>query len=221
MNAKKVAPLNLSVSRQKLKSPVPQPHCAEVSDAAPRRSVQQNRVFGLRRNPHLAPGTMLLEVHFVGGPEIHRLVGHQRLEFFYAPSAVPGRLGRCWDAACAAESPTAGTAAGTAVPPGQSHIRVQSRPPASCRPTVPAQSHLTRHLAKSCIDPGVASRSGVWAARRVRLRAIRPSHASSNPRTQYSTDRGASPRSSRHLRAGHTLRHQQHPVESMVIAGLL
>ena len=44
--------------------------------------MQQDRVFSLWRNPHLTPRTMLLEVHFVGGPEIHRFVCHQRLEFF-------------------------------------------------------------------------------------------------------------------------------------------
>src|SRR5712691_11252180 len=65
-----------------LESPVPQPHGAEVSHTAPRGSVQQDRIPGLRRNPHLAAGTMLLEMHFVRGPEIHGLVLHQRLEFF-------------------------------------------------------------------------------------------------------------------------------------------
>ncbi len=82
MNAKKVAPLNLSVFPAILEPPVPQPHRGKVSDAMSRGGVQQDRVFGLWRNPHLAPRTMLLEVHFVGGPEIHRLVCHQRLEFF-------------------------------------------------------------------------------------------------------------------------------------------
>src|SRR5260370_10649656 len=65
-----------------LESPVSQLHCAEVSHTAPRGSVQQNRIFCLRRNPHLAAGTMLLEMHFVRSPEIHGLVLHQRLEFF-------------------------------------------------------------------------------------------------------------------------------------------
>src|ERR1035438_2265195 len=61
-----------------LESPVPQPHGAEVSHTAPRGSVQQDRIFGLRRNPHLAAGTVLLEVHFVRGPDIYVLAPHQR-----------------------------------------------------------------------------------------------------------------------------------------------
>jgi hypothetical protein len=59
-----------------LKSSVPQPHSTKVSNAVPCRSVQQNGVFGFWRNPHPASGAMLLEVHFVDGPEIDCLVGH-------------------------------------------------------------------------------------------------------------------------------------------------
>src|SRR5712691_6170823 len=54
--------------------------------------------------------------------------------FFYAPSAGQDRLAQCWGAACAAESPTAGTRVGTDALPSQSHTLPQSRPPRSCRP---------------------------------------------------------------------------------------
>jgi hypothetical protein len=52
----------------KLKLSIPQSHRSKVSYAMPRWRVQQDRVLGFRRNPHLAPRTMLLEVHFVGSP---------------------------------------------------------------------------------------------------------------------------------------------------------
>src|SRR5665811_549964 len=133
MNAKKVAPLNLSASRQNWNLPS-RKRTAPKYPTLRRVGACSNGILGFRRNPHLAAGTMLLEMHFVRGPEIHGLVLHQRLEFFYAPSAVQDRLGQCWGAACAAESPTAGTDAGTDALPGQSHTLPQSRPPGSCRP---------------------------------------------------------------------------------------
>jgi len=76
-----------------LKFSIPQPHRAEVSHTLPRGSVQQNRIPGLGWNPHLAAGTMLLEMYFVRGPEIYALVFHQRLEFFLCAFC---RSGSAW-----------------------------------------------------------------------------------------------------------------------------
>jgi hypothetical protein len=61
---------------------VPQPHRAGVSHAASRRVMQQYRILGLWRYPHLAARAVLLKMHFVGGPQIHSGVSHQRLECF-------------------------------------------------------------------------------------------------------------------------------------------
>ena len=127
--------IELACFTAKQKSPVSQSHRAKISHAAPRGSMQQDGVLGFRRNPHLATGDVLLEVHLVGSPEILRRILHQRLEFFYAPSAVPDRPGPSVDAACVAESPVVGISAGTALPPGQSHTVAQSKPKGSCRPT--------------------------------------------------------------------------------------
>jgi hypothetical protein len=73
---KKGHPVELVCFTTELKLPVPYPYRPKVSNTAPRRSVKQNRILDFRRDPHLTPGTMLLEVHFVCGPEVHRLVGH-------------------------------------------------------------------------------------------------------------------------------------------------
>jgi hypothetical protein len=92
-NAKKLAPLNLPVSRQKQKFPVSPSHLAKIAYAAPCRPVQQDRVLGFLRNLHLASRTVLLEVHLVGCPEIYRRIFHQRLEFFLCAFC---RAGSAW-----------------------------------------------------------------------------------------------------------------------------
>src|ERR1035437_966965 len=127
--------IELAVFTAKQKFPVSESHRAKISHAAPRGSMQQDRVLGFRRNPHLASGAVLLEVHLVGSPEIHARILHQRLEFFLCAFCRSGSACAIWGAACAAESPVAGTSAGTASPPSQSHTARQSRPPGSCRPT--------------------------------------------------------------------------------------
>jgi hypothetical protein len=43
--------------------------------------MEQDRVLGLRRNPHLAARTMLLKMHLVGCPQVHLRICHQCLEF--------------------------------------------------------------------------------------------------------------------------------------------
>ena len=66
----------------KYKSAVPQSHCGEIADALSRRMMLHDRVLDLRRNPHAAARSLLLKVHFVQSPEVHRIVGHQLAEFF-------------------------------------------------------------------------------------------------------------------------------------------
>lgn len=56
---------------------VAKPYRAIVAYAAARRMAEQNRLLGLRRNPHPAARTMLLKVHFVDGPRIHGCVCHR------------------------------------------------------------------------------------------------------------------------------------------------
>ena len=58
----------------KEKLAVAQPDRPEIADAAPRGVVKQDRILGLRRHPHPAARTVLLEMHFVHGPKVNRRV---------------------------------------------------------------------------------------------------------------------------------------------------
>src|SRR5437879_11861505 len=86
--------------------------------------MQQHGVLGFRWYPHAATGTVLLKVHFVSGPQVHLVISHQYLEFFFAPSAVRDPPEQWQGAVCAAESPTAGTNADTAARPRSEERRV-------------------------------------------------------------------------------------------------
>jgi hypothetical protein len=55
---------------------VPQTHGAKVSDALARRRMKQDGVLDLGRYPHAAARSMLLEVDFVGGPQIDGGIQH-------------------------------------------------------------------------------------------------------------------------------------------------
>jgi len=76
---RRVEPVGLSA---KPELPVPQAHGAEVSYAAPGGVMQQNGIFGFRWHPHQTPRPVLLEMDFVGGPQIDSIVLLQRLKFF-------------------------------------------------------------------------------------------------------------------------------------------
>src|SRR6202022_3049935 len=80
----------------KQKFPVTQSYRAKISHAASRGRMQQDRVLGFRRNPHLASRTVLLEVHLVGSPEIYSRIHHQRLEFFLCAFCRSGSAWAIW-----------------------------------------------------------------------------------------------------------------------------
>src|ERR1700704_2957445 len=61
---------------------VPQTHGGKVADALTRRMMIHDGILGLRRNPHAATRSLLLKVHFVQGPKVHRIVRHQLVQFF-------------------------------------------------------------------------------------------------------------------------------------------
>jgi hypothetical protein len=61
---------------RKTKLSIAQPHGAKVSYAASRRMMQQHRVLGFRRHPHATPGAVLLEMHFIRGPQVYRVILH-------------------------------------------------------------------------------------------------------------------------------------------------
>src|SRR5580658_4771427 len=80
-NSQKVSPLNLPISRAEEKLAVPQTHGSKVTDALARRMMVHNRILGFRRNPPAAARSLLLKVHFVQSPQVHRTVRHQFAEF--------------------------------------------------------------------------------------------------------------------------------------------
>ena len=63
-------------------STIPQSHGGEVADALARGVMVNHRVFGLWRDPHTTPRSLLLKVHFVQSQKIDGIVLHQFSEFF-------------------------------------------------------------------------------------------------------------------------------------------
>jgi hypothetical protein len=114
---------------------VSQADSAKVADTLSRRMMQQNRVFGLRRNPHPTSGTVLLEVNLIHRPEIHVFASCQPAKFF-----LPGPDPQDWHwrsevSASASETRVAGTPVGIVGCPGSHPTRVSRTPKGSCRPT--------------------------------------------------------------------------------------
>jgi hypothetical protein len=68
------APKLVSVERAQLpledKLPIAKSYGTEVADTFARWVMQNHRVLAFGRNPHSAPGAMLLKVHFIQGPDI-------------------------------------------------------------------------------------------------------------------------------------------------------
>lgn len=62
--------------------PVAQANGTEVSYRTTRRMVEYHRIFVFGRNPHAAPGPVLLKVDLVHSPQVNRLVLGQQTEFF-------------------------------------------------------------------------------------------------------------------------------------------
>jgi hypothetical protein len=94
------------------KTTIPQTNSTPVADALARGVMEEDRVMGFRRYPHPAIGTLLLEMHLVESPKLHRLTRAQGLKFFCAPPGVPGRPERSPGVARGAGSATAETGTG-------------------------------------------------------------------------------------------------------------
>src|ERR1700730_2683583 len=116
-----------------LKPPVPQAHSAEVPHTAAGAcsktgSLVSGGIHIWQREPCCWKCTSSVAQRSTVSSSI------SVWSFFYAPFAVRDRPGQCWGAACATESPTAGTDADIAALPGQSYTLSRSTPPAFCRP---------------------------------------------------------------------------------------
>src|SRR5579863_1304119 len=114
---------------------VPQAHGAEVANGLARRMVQQHRVLLLRRHPHSTAGSVLLEMHFIHGPQINAFVSRPLAEFFYKPPGLAHPRERSADAACAGGTPIAGTIAGTVALSISRQNVCPGKPKGLCHPT--------------------------------------------------------------------------------------
>src|SRR4026207_1259347 len=57
-------------------------HRSKIADALSCRGMVQNRISGLRRNPHPGTRTVLLKMHFVQSPDVNSWIFPQFAEFF-------------------------------------------------------------------------------------------------------------------------------------------
>ena len=154
---------------------VAKPNRTKVTYAAASRMMEQNRVLGLRRDPHLTARTMLLKMHLVGCPQVHLRIGYQRLEFFYAPSGVADPPAPPWDAVCVNGIPIVETLSGTGAPPSGLHTVVRSMRTRPCRPIdCPPCLPLAAPCAERHLPPPIASGSADVADPGVRLPANPP-----------------------------------------------
>src|SRR6202008_1102673 len=173
-----------------------QSHRTKISHAAPRGSMQQDRVLGFWRNPHLASGAVLLEVHLVGSPEIHGRILHQRLEFFLCAFCRAGSAWAIRGRGLRRRKPSCRNKRWHCLTPKsisyRSAIQADKVLPSHRFPPNPISRGIRRSallISLSCFSfdrPGRPDRSPP----RNPAKPLR-----TNPRTQYSTARGASPNS--------------------------
>ena len=219
MNSKKVTALNLSVSRQKTELPVPQAHGAKVSYAAPGRVVQQDRILGFRRHPHLTPGAVLLEVDFVGGPQIYTVVLPQRLEFFLCAFCRSGSACAITGRGLRIRNPNCRNSRWHCLTPRLiPYSRSIQRRQRLSVPQIPAEACLSGHLAQNRVDfLDLLLAQSSWPPGSIALQKSSQPHLFKlvHPILHRS---GCVPQQFRRLRACHTLRHEQHAVQSMIIA---
>src|SRR6516225_6106077 len=169
--------------------PVAQANGSEIADAFACGSMEYHRVSHLGRNPHPATGAVLLKMNFINCPQIHGGISCQHAKFFYARLVRAGRLEQLRAGACAAESPTVETVAGTGVPLGPP----QTVPAGSARGFYHPKRRRLLRQPRSAFGAGrfplgpVARSLTVKAGLGVRRRSIRPSRG-------FRTDAPNSPR---------------------------
>ncbi len=86
-------------------------HRAKYRHAFPRGGMKEDGVHNLRRHPHHAAGTMLLEMAFVLKPQLKGFASGEAQEFFYIAAGLRGQHGQGGDVACADGNPACGTSA--------------------------------------------------------------------------------------------------------------
>src|SRR5437879_6117778 len=119
-------------------------HRAEAGDRFARGRVQDNRVLDLGRHPHPSAGSVLLEVAFVQAPQIHVSATGQSAQFFLPPPPGSGRIGLPAAGACASETPSDETGAGTGAPPNRFRSASSGARSAGGRPTGPGNAQTAQ-----------------------------------------------------------------------------
>jgi hypothetical protein len=100
MKCHSVEPILFSLEN---KLPVAQPDSTKVAHAFSRWTMQQYRVLLLRGYPHPTPRSVLLEMDFIGRPEINFWICRELSEFFYIPPEPRDRRGQSKAVVCAGE----------------------------------------------------------------------------------------------------------------------
>jgi hypothetical protein len=85
--------------------PLPQMNGPIQSDLLMGRSLPEDRVFNLGRNPHHIPRSVLLKMALIQTPKVKVISSHEPTKFFYMPLGPPDWLLRSFPEACAVETP--------------------------------------------------------------------------------------------------------------------
>src|SRR5437016_960527 len=119
-------------------------HRPEAGDRFARGRVQHNRILVLGRYPHPGAGSVLLEVAFVQAPQIQVSATGQSAQFFLLPQPGSGRLGLPAAGACATETPSDETGAGTGALPIRFRSASSGARSAGGRPTGPGNAQTAQ-----------------------------------------------------------------------------
>jgi hypothetical protein len=84
---------------------IPQMNCPVYPYLLMRRSLPENRIFNLMRNPHHISRSVLLEMTLIQTPKVEVISSHEPKKFFYMPLGLLDWLPRSFPEACAVETP--------------------------------------------------------------------------------------------------------------------
>ena len=104
---------------------VPDTHRTKVAYTFAGGMMQKNRIRDLRRNPHPASRTMLLESDLVHSPQVNPIVMRKFMEFFYMLPAVTDQRGPSSDEVYETETPYLEIGVGIAERPGKHPISAE------------------------------------------------------------------------------------------------
>jgi hypothetical protein len=86
-------------------SAIPQSDGSKHPDLFMRRSLPEDRIFDIERDPHYISRSVLLKMTLIQTPKVKVISSHEPTKFFYMPVGPPDWLLRLFPAACAVETP--------------------------------------------------------------------------------------------------------------------